>query len=726
MDVPSALHKPREEERPARPTELMEAVGQSAPMLRPVPDLPPEPPHARGRERDVEGRGPSRGYKLPEDQRPSRPDSQLWDDTLHGRQTAPPPSASFKGGTPPGAEPPFRDEAPRWSESPFSSEPPADNDVPPRREKPSKAEKAPKGEKPPKTEKPAKAKAEKAPKPDADKPWYERAGLVVEKVPKGESPKGEKLSKKDAAALASLESLNRDLRFGSGGPPIQRPLNSPASLEIPAPTPPPMSMTQWSKSFQPPAAWTEPIAMSYVQKRAMLETMKGAKGDQKDAKTPKGTTPNTSTGTMSQANQPGTRFGAARKPADVSPPPPVVRSTPVSSSSSPRFSAPYNYPTAGGTKSYPTISSRSSEHTWTPATGASTLNPYFRQYAKYKVDEPSAVPYWQRKLDNPTASQQIRMINQNWIAARQPEPTDPSPSQRDMLDGNVEEPPPEDPMAAAPTSIWLPKLPKLPEPQEIPDLPPAGSPEPEGLQGEASDVVDLTEFQSRREHERDASDSYASADKWVSLKDFDVQPEPDRYEGRESNEPSAEDLDWESLVRKPKKSRRRRRKEAEQWEPPPAELEFRDREPRSRERERFLEPEPRERREAEPRYRDRDEPELRYRRREEPEPGYSEPEYEVREPRHREPEPRHREPEYEVREPRHREPEHEVREPRHREPEPRHREPEYEVREPRHREETERREPAISSRVKASRDAMLVEDGLVYVLVDDEGRPVLQ
>ena len=108
--------------------------------------------------------------------------------------------------------------------------PPAETDGPPRREKPSKAEKAPKGEKPPKTEKPAKAKAEKAPKPDADKPWYERAGLVVEKVPKGESPKGEKLSKKDAAALASLESLNRDLRFGSGGPPIQRPLNSPASL----------------------------------------------------------------------------------------------------------------------------------------------------------------------------------------------------------------------------------------------------------------------------------------------------------------------------------------------------------------------------------------------------------------------------------------------------------------------------------------------------------------
>jgi hypothetical protein len=290
------------------------------------------------------------------------------------------------------------------------------------------------------------------------------------------------------------------------------------------------------------------------------------------------------------------------------------------------------------------------------------------------------------------------MINQNWIAARKPEPTDPSPAQRDMLDGNVEEEPtPEHPMAAAPTSIWLPKLPKLPEPQEMPDLPPAGSLEPGGEvpQGEASEVVDLTEFQSRREHERDTSDSYASADKWVSLKDFDVQHEPDRYEGRESNEPSAEDLDWESLVRKPKKSRRRRRKEAEQWEPPPAELEFRDREPRSRERERFLEPEPRERREAEPRYRDRDEPELRYRRREEPEPGYSEPEYEVREPRHREPEPRHREPEYEVRE-------------------------------PRHREETERREPAISSRVKASRDAMLVEDGLVYVLVDDEGRPVLQ
>jgi hypothetical protein len=66
-----------------------------------------------------------------------------------------------------------------------------------------------------------------------------------------------------------------------------------------------------------------------------------------------------------------------------------------------------------------------------------------------------------------------------------------------------------------------------------------------------------------------------------------------------------------------------------------------------------------------------------------------------------------------------------VREPRRREPEPRHREPELEEREPRHR-ETERREPAISSRVKASRDAMLVEDGLVYVLVDDEGRPVLQ
>ena len=245
-------------------------------------------------------------------------------------------------------------------------------------------------------------------------------------------------------------------------------------------------------------------------------------------------------------------------------------------------------------------------------------------------------------------------------------------------------------MAAAPTTIWLPKLPKLPEPQEMPDLPPADSFEPEGLQREASEVVDLTEFQSRREHERDASDSYASADKWVSLKDFDVQPEPDRYEGRESNEPSAEDVDWESLVRQPKKSRRRRRKEADQWEPPPAELEFRDREPRSRDAERSLEPEPRERREAEPRYREQDEPELRYRRREEPEPGYSEPEYEVREPRRREPEPRHREPEYEVREPRrrepeprHREPEYEVREPRHREPEPRHVSRELEVVEPR-------------------------------------------
>ncbi|MEX2551475.1 MAG: hypothetical protein WD627_00540, partial [Actinomycetota bacterium] len=672
MDVPSALHKPREEQRPARPTELMEAVGQSAPMLRPVPDLPPEPAHARGRERGDEGRGPSRGYKLPEDQRPSRPDSHLWDDTLHRRQTAPPPSASFKEGTPPGAEPPFRDDAPRWSESTFSSEPPAD-DVPPRREKPSKAEKAPKGEMPPKAEKPAKATAEKPPKPDADKPWYERAGLVVEvpkgespkpeadkpwyeraglvveKVPKGESPKPEKLSKRDAAALAALESLNRDLTVGSGGPPIQRPLNSPATLQMPVATPPPRSMIQWSKDFQAPAAWTEPIATSYVQKRAMLESMKGAKGDQKDAQTPTGTTPNTGTGTTSQANKLGSRFGAAKKPAEVSPPPPVVRSTPVSSSSAPRFSAPYNYPTAGGTKSYPTISSSSTQHTWTPATGASTLNPYFRQYANTKFNEPTAVPYWQRKLENPTASQQIRMINQSWIAARKPEPKDPSPAQRDMLDGNVEEEPPEDPMAAAPTTIWLPKLPKLPEPQEMPDLPPADSLEleREGLQSEASEVVDLTEFQSRREHERDASDSYASADKWVSLKDFDAPPEPDRYENRESNEPSAEDLDWESLVRKPKKSRRRRRKEAEQWEPPPAELEFRDPEPRSRDRERFLEPEPRERREAEPRYREQDEPELRYRRQEEPEPGYSEPEYEVREPRHRE--PRHREPEYGVR-----------------------------------------------------------------------------
>jgi hypothetical protein len=469
-------------------------------------------------------------------------------------------------------------------------------------------------------------------------------------------------------------------------------------------------MLEWNKSFQPPTAWTEPIATSYRQKRAMLETMKGAKGEEKDAKTQTGTT---------------------RKPAEVTPPPPVTNTPVAPSPPRPRFSSPYNYPLPGRA-SYPQVSANKPEYTWTPmANSASTLNPYFRQYAITKHEEPTAVPYWQRKLENPTASQQIRLINQSWMEARKPEPKEPSPAQREMLDSNVEEPKPEDPMAAAPTSIWLPKLPKLPDPMEEAAEPAYELLEPEGgeQQTEASEVVDLTEFQSKREHDREAADSYSSADKWVSLKDFDVPPEPDRYEVPQSSEPSADDLDWESMVRKPRMSRRRRRKAAEEWEPPSAELDFRDQEakiqPKERVRERdqaaaepefeLREPrrrgrEPR-RREPEPRFREepshREEPGYR-----EPEPGYPEPEPGYREePRYREPEPGYRE------EPRYREPA-----PRYAEPEPAVEEPDLDVRGPRRREP----EPAVQSRVKASRNAMLVEDGLVYVLVDDEGRPVLQ
>jgi hypothetical protein len=642
------------------------------------------------------------------------------------------------------------------------------------------------------------AKAEKATKPDK-KP-------KAEKERKVDKPKKQRLSRterKEAAAAATLQSVDRQLVGHHGAPPIQRPLTDPRRLNVTTTVPRPPSMAEWSKSFQTPAAWTQPIATTYVQKRAMLATMKGAKSEPNDAAPQQGTPSRQggAAGAQGPINPFAPRFGVVRT-SEPALPPPVMQSSPISGDlARPRFSAGYNYsPPASMKPQYPTISP-SKDTAWTPATvSATTLNPYFRKYAKPPEDEDKAVPYWQRRLDNPTASQQIRMIAQNWIVARKLEPAEPASSDQEMPD-EMEQLKMDPPMAAAPTTIWLPKLPSLPPPGEAAtesDAEPAEA-------AEQPDLVDLTTFQARPESteapSRPAADyafteqSYSSVERWTSLEGFDSRAEPVQRPPDAST--TDDDIDWESMVRKPKLSRRKRRRAARgEWEPPAAERDFRDEEPVSRPREGFREPEA-----------DLgDQPELRSRRRsrvrasdfEEAIPrdydrrerdyvertsmvGGREPEPELSEAAHRpserdyqpaveqaEPQPRRRgrrtrddrAPEVARRQledfdaPVRRSEQHRA-DQRMTEAEPLH-EPgrryaersrpvhqtqvteveQYEARHgevelrtspraPRHDEPPRHPRPA-RPRVKAAQSATLVEDGLAYVLVDDEGRAVLK
>lgn len=305
-------------------------------------------------------------------------------------------------------------------------------------------------------------------------------------------------------------------------------------------TPPPSVTTPPRTPFVPSSAapvgayQQAPIAGKSSEKRGMLGSMKGSKGKKKQEPDPAFPLPTPTT------------------------PAPAVR---------PKFSAPYNYSPAGSSP-FTVAPPQPAQRAWTPTVkAATTMNPYFQSN---QPSDAKSMPYWQQRAETPRTPPPV---TNSWLTYRTPPPKAEPPKQAVVTPyptvgshpanrpsypttyANPEPPPP--PAGPPKTNAWLPNLSPKPasKPEQAEQAEQAGA-APRQQATPVADPAMLKGVDPEEPRSGSVPDSvwptaeYSanfSDTSWISLKDMDGESDGDT-ESEDVHRSPSDELDWDSLT----------------------------------------------------------------------------------------------------------------------------------------------------------------------------------